>query len=613
VENRLRTVYGRHVAVESTLEFMILGPLEVRSEDATLDVGSSKQRALLGALLLHPNETVSTTRLVDAIWGERPPATAEKLVQGYVHALRKRLGDGVLETRAPGYRLNVAGGSLDLAEFERLVEEARSAPVPQAVELRRHALALWRGPALADVAIEGTDRHAVTRLNDLRLSAQIDQIDAELALGRHASVVGELETLTAAHPYQERLAAQLMLALYRSGRQAEALEVYRGLRRRLDEELGLQPSQDVRDLEAAILRQDDQLAAPALVVAEPSEVPGAAELEPGLAQPAPRRRLALVVVAALLAILALAVVVATILVRGDSAPVVVAPNSVAVIDVDSNRVVDVVPVGIRPGPVAAGAEAIWVGNLDEQSLSRVDPVTRERVANIPLPATPDAVTYGAGAVWVVNGRLGMLYRIDPSVDDLTDAIRLGDRSITYANAGADFAAGSVWSAFGDSTLARADPSPPRADGVGSTDNGPAAVVVAFDSVWVANAGDATVQRFNPLTFEDGPVSELAVGSRPSGLAAGAGTIWVTSTTADYVARLAVTTLGFDPGPQIPVEDGPTDVAFAEGSAWVASAAAGSVSRIDPERNEVVETIPIGNPLGGLTVSEGFAWVSVQAP
>lgn len=611
MENRLRTVYGRDVVVESTLEFLILGPLEVRSEDGTLDVGSSKQRALLGTLLLHPNETVSTTRLVDAIWGERPPATAEKLVQGYVHALRKRLGDGVLETRAPGYRLNVAARSLDLAEFERLVDEARSARAPQAVELRRHALALWRGPALANVAIEGTDRHAVTRLNDLRLSAQIDQIDAELALGRHASVVGDLETLTTANPYQERLAAQLMLALYRSGRQAEALEFYRGLRRRLDDELGLQPSQELRDLEAAILRQDDELAAPALVVPEESEITRPDVLEPPLTERPPRRSLALV--AGSVAILAIVVVLAVILARGDPTPVVVAPNSLAVIDVDSNRVVGTVPVGIRPGSVAAGGGAIWVGNLDDRSLSRIDLVTRDRVANIPLPATPDAVTFGAGAVWVVNGRLGMLYRVDPSINDVTDAIRLGDRSVTFANAGVDVERGSVWAAFGDSTLARADPSPPRPDGVGFAGTGPAAVIFAFGSVWVANSGDATVQKFNPLTFEEGPIAPFGVGPGPMGLAAGAGTIWVTSSGGDYVTRIDAGGLGFNPGRPISVDDGPTAVTFGEGSAWVANAAAGSVSRIDPEKNEVTETIPIGNPLGGVAVSEGFAWVSVQAP
>jgi streptogramin lyase len=471
-------------------------------------------------------------------------------------------------------------------------------------------LGLWRGTALADVAIEGTDRHAVTRLNDVRLSAQIDQIDAELALGRHASVVGELETLTTAHPYQERLTAQLMLALYRSGRQAEALEFYRGLRRRLDDELGLQPSQELRDLEAAILRQDDELAAPALVASEPSDVTRPDALEPAPGESGPRRRLALV--AAAVAVLALLVVVAAIVARGDPAPVVAVPNSVAVIDVDSNRVVDSVPVGIRPGPVAGGGGAIWVGNLQDRTLSRIDLATRDVVANITLPATPDAVTFGAGAVWVVNGRLGMLYRVDPAINEVTKAVRLGDRSVTFANAGVDVDRGSVWAAFGDATLRQADASPPRALGIGSTDTGPAAVVVAFDAVWVANSGDATVQRFNPLTFEEGPVDELGVGPIPTGLAAGEGTIWVTSAGGDYVTRIDAGP-GFNASRPITVGDGPTDIAYSEAGAWVANAAAGSVSRIDPVLNEVTETIPVGNPLGGITVASGYVWTSVQAP
>ena len=143
MENRLRRVYGRRVVPESErMEFLILGPLEVRSGAYTLHVGPSKQRALLGVLLLHANETVSTSRLVDELWGEQPPATAERLVQGYVHALRKTLGDGALETRAPGYRIVVDAASLDLSEFERLAAAARTAPLAQSVELRRKALTL---------------------------------------------------------------------------------------------------------------------------------------------------------------------------------------------------------------------------------------------------------------------------------------------------------------------------------------------------------------------------------------------------------------------------------------------------------------------------------------
>ena len=602
--------------MEKTLEFRILGPLEVLSDAGPVHVGSSKQRALLGALLLHPNETVPTSQLVDAIWGERPPATAEKLVQGYVHALRKPLGNGVLQTSAPGYRLNVDQRLLDLAEFERLREEARTAPLPQAVELRRRALALWRGPALADVVIEGSDRHAVARLAELRLSTQTEQLDAELALGRHAKVIGELESLVAANPYQERLAAQLMLALYRSGRQADALEVYRGLRRRLDEELGLQPSQELRELEAAILRQDDGLAAPAMSPPTRSDaaVVGDEAQEAGTEE-AHGRRVSRRLLAAAVAgvVVAVAVVTAAILARREPTPVVAPPNSIAMIDTGSNRVVGSVPVGVRPGPVVYGEGAIWVGNLEDASLSRIDPVARKVVRNIPLPAAPDALAVGAGAVWVVNARLGTLYRVDPAFNRVTDAVRLGDRAISFTGAGGDVGLGWVWAAFGDATLARADPAPPRAAGLGSAGTGPAAMVVAFGSIWVANSGDASVQRFSPLTFEDGPIRVLAVGSRPTGLAAGEGAIWVANTGTDYVTRIDAGDFGSNAVRPIRVGDGPTDIAIGDGAVWVAAASAGSISRIDPETNEVVATIPVGGPLGSLAVTGGLVWTSVQAP
>jgi YVTN family beta-propeller protein len=597
--------------VESELQFSILGPLEVRRGTAVLRLGSAKQRALLGILLLHPNETVSTSRLVDALWGERPPATAEKLVQGYVHAVRKHLGDGAVLTRPPGYAVVLDDRSLDLAEFERLLESARTAPLRQAVEVRRRALALWRGGALAGVELEGQARHDVARLDELRLSTQTEQLGARLELGEHAELVGELESLVAAHPYQEGLHAQLMLALYRSGRQADALERYRAFRSALDEELGLQPGVQLRELEAAILRQDPALAAPERdVSSEPAVVDELLPVGPRLASRRRRFVLPLGVVALVLAATAL---LAIALRDDEPTPVVVAPNSVAVIDIGEGRVVETVQVGIRPGPVAVGVGGIWVGNLDDDTVSRIDPATRAVLRNIQLPATPDAITVGEGAVWVVNGRLGMLYRIDPEFNEVTDATRLGDRAVTYTGAGADVGLGAVWAAFGDSTLARAAPHPPRADGLGSAGTGPIAVVVAFGAIWVANSGDSTVQRFNPLTFEDGPVKEYPVGANPAGLSAGAGGIWVTSRDSDHVMRLDAAGIGVSSGRPIAVGDGPTVVAMGDGAVWVANTAAGSVSRIDPTTNEVTKTIPVGNVLAGLAVAEGMVWASVQAP
>jgi DNA-binding SARP family transcriptional activator len=232
------------------MEFRILGPLEILDGQQTVRLGAAKQRALLAVLLLHANEPVSGARLADELWGEQQPPSAEKLVQGYVHALRKKLGPDVPLTRAPGYELRLDPGSLDLLEFERLIDEARTSELERAVDLRAQALALWRGPPLADVVLEGSERHTLARLSELRFATQIERIEAELKLGADAQLVGELESLATANPYQERVHAQLMLALYRSGRQADALHVYQTIRRALSDELGLQPGQELRGLEA---------------------------------------------------------------------------------------------------------------------------------------------------------------------------------------------------------------------------------------------------------------------------------------------------------------------------------------------------------------------------
>jgi YVTN family beta-propeller protein len=595
------------VADDGSLTFLILGPLEVRNGERTVRLGAAKQRVLLGVLLLNANEVVSTSRLADELWGDAPPATAEKLVQGYVHALRKELG-GVIETRSPGYRLNVEPRSLDLFEFERLTSAASTAADVDALELRRRALALWRGPPLADIVLEGPERHSLTRLSELRLTTQLERIDTDLRLGRHAQVVGELETLVAAHPYQERAAAQLMLALYRSGRQAEALDVYRAVRGRLDEELGLQPGQELRELEAAILRQDKALAAaPAAAVRDEETHPVAGASEDGTP---PGWRVATAAVLGLLA-LVVAVAVAVVLVRRGPEPVVVPPNSVAAIDPATNRVVASLQTGIRPGPVAADADSIWVGNLDGKSLTRVDAGARAVADTIPLPATPTAIAAGAGDVWVVNARLGTLYRVDPQFKT-SEPVEFGVRSIRSTGAGVDLGEGYAWTAFGESTLARVDPGSLSGDASASAGPAPAGLVVAYGSVWVVASGDATVRRYSPATYELGDVASVTVGRAPSGIAAGAGSIWVACTDDDVVERIPAG-LSSASSIQIPVGDGPTSVAFGAGAVWVANTAAGTVDRIDPETNEVEATIPVGNAPAGIAVHRGLVWLSVQAP
>jgi WD40 repeat protein/DNA-binding SARP family transcriptional activator len=255
--------------VEERVEFSILGPLEISRDGDPVGIAAAKQRTLVGVLLLHPNEVVSRERLIDELWGERPPRTAVKALHTYVSELRKALGEGVIETRRPGYVLAVEAEQIDSTRFERLVADARRRRAEGAhvdsAEVYESALSLWRGSALAGIGFESFARNEVERLEELRLTAISERLDCELALGRHEQVIGELEALVAQHPLREQLRAQLMLALYRAGRQAEALEVYRATRELLSEELGLEPSRALQDLERSILLREEVLDTPAAI------------------------------------------------------------------------------------------------------------------------------------------------------------------------------------------------------------------------------------------------------------------------------------------------------------------------------------------------------------
>ena len=250
------------------MDFRILGPLEVDEAGRAIPIVSGRQRALLAILLVHANRPVSTDRLIDELWGEHPPASVRKGLQVLVSRLRKTLGKGSarLATQPDGYLLHVEPGELDLDRCERLGRQGREAlargDCRPAAEQLREALGLWRGPPLAEFAFESFAQAEIGRLEELRLALLEDRIDADLACGTHATLVGELEALVAEHPLRERLRRQLILALYRSGRQADALEAYREARTVLDEELGLEPTPALRELEHAILTHDPSLRAP---------------------------------------------------------------------------------------------------------------------------------------------------------------------------------------------------------------------------------------------------------------------------------------------------------------------------------------------------------------
>jgi DNA-binding SARP family transcriptional activator len=239
------------------VEFAVLGPLEVRSDGRAIPIGRGKQRTLLALLVLNAGRVVPAERLIDELWGDDPPATASTALQVYVSRLRKALGGNAIATREPGYVVDVARDAIDLFRFERIVREARAADPERAVELLREALELWRGPPLADVDL----RREAERLDELRLDAVEECLELELGFGRHGELVHQLEALVREQPLRERFREQLMLALYRSGRQAEALDAYRDARRALVEELGIEPGERLQQLEQAILRHEPALGA----------------------------------------------------------------------------------------------------------------------------------------------------------------------------------------------------------------------------------------------------------------------------------------------------------------------------------------------------------------
>jgi YVTN family beta-propeller protein len=338
-----------------------------------------------------------------------------------------------------------------------------------------------------------------------------------------------------------------------------------------------------------------------------AELPAAAEA--ALRRPHWRRPAALIAAAAALA--ALTAIAAVLAIRGSGGGLSgVQPNHLGLIDSGTNEIVAEVPVGIRPGPVTAGAGSVWVGNLEDRTLIRIDSVQRAATATISLDRrTPTGIAFGEGALWVAHGRSGQLSRVDPQFNQLAETIDVAAQGAAQQGAAA-VGAGSIWAAYGESTLARIDPAQVRVVASSFAGGVPAALVVARGSVWVANSGDSTVARFDPTTLEEGPLRTVSVGSRPTGIAYGADAIWVANAGDGTVTRIEPSTYSTT---TIPVGSEPVAVAVGAGAVWVANRADRSVSRIDPATNDVVGAIEIGNSPAGIAVADGFVWFAVEAP
>jgi len=568
------------------MEFRILGPLEVVDDGRALRLGSGRQLALVGVLLVRANQVVSVDELVEDLWSGTPPRTAAKIVRNYASLLRRELGDRLVTT-SPGYLLRVEGGELDSEVLERAVESGD-------LDRLTSALELWRGSPLSQLAYEPFAQNEIARLEELRLTALETRIDAQLELGQHTSVVPELEALAKQHPLRERLSGQLMLALYRSGRQAQALETYRSLRHNLDEELGIDPGPDARELERKILNHDPSLGAPQ---------PDGPSQDRGKRRP--RAALGWVFVAA-------AVVVAGIaaLAAWDSNGGVgeVPANAIGVIDPQSNEVVEVITAGRRPGPVASGAGAVWVANLGDRNLTKIDRGDGSAAVVSLEGVTPTGIAVGEGAVWVAHGLAGALSRVEPQFGRVTHVLDVTGRPYGTPFGGVTLGSDYVWAVFGDSTLARIDPVAMGRSRTTLAGASSSAVAFGDGAVWVANAGDATVQRFDPNTFEQGPVDEISVGRRPVAIAVGEGFVWVVAEGDDSVTRVDPSTGSTS---TIPVGEGPAAIAVGGGAVWVSNAGDGTVSRIDPNANAVVESIEVGNAPAGIAVVGDEIWVAVS--
>jgi peptide/nickel transport system substrate-binding protein len=579
-----------------SVHYRLLGPLEVSDGHNPIALGEGRQRSVLTFLLLHRNEAVSSDRLIDALWGDAPPPTAAKVLQNHIGQLRRALDDREgrrLLTQGHAYLLDVDDGELDLDHFERLVADGG-----KALETDRHAaaalalreaLALWRGPPLAGVAYEAFAQAEIARLQERHAAALELRIDAELALGRHTDLVPELEGLVAEHPLRERLREQLMVALYRCGRQADALEVYGDARRDLLDELGVEPGPALRELQAAILRQAPELA-PA-----PRRWP----------RPARPSRLRLTLLAAGGALLSGAAVAAALLAAGDGgrAAARLGPETVAAIDRGNGSVTDAVDVGPSPSHLAAGGGALWVTNADGHSVSRIDLDDRAVRQTVPVGHGPAGVAVAAGAAWVANSRDGTVSRVDESTNRTVQTITVGANPTGVA-AGV----GAVWVAnAGEQTISRIDPRSGAATML-DVDAEPTELAVGVGGLWMTSSRNQAVSQIDPRSGR--VLQTFPAGGGASGIALSDGAVWVANSLDGTVWRI-------DPATgrvvaTIAVGNGPASIVADRGRVWVAEQFGGSVVGIDTARNRVAERIPLGHDATGLALADGELWVGTRA-
>jgi DNA-binding SARP family transcriptional activator len=633
------------------MDFRILGPVEVIRGGSPLALGPAKHRALLALLLLHVNEVVSRDRLIEDLWGDLAPASAATSLHGYVSQLRKLLepgsreGHGRLVTRAPGYLLELDPEQIDLKRFERLARrgkaELAAGDAHAAAATLAEALSLWRSQPLAEFASAPFAIAESLRLQELHVSTLEDRIEADLALARHHHLVGELEQLTAEHPFRERLHAQLMLALYRSGRQAEALEVYQKTRRRLVDELGIEPGPQLQQLQQEILRHD-QAIAPTLGTrsdtkkerhtrGDPSPVSGA---RGGSQQHRPPRLSRRMLAIASLALLALALGIAFALAGREHPSIRLEPNSVGFVDADSGRLTKSFPVGLMPQALAVTDEAIWTANFLDKTVTHIDRAD-ETSTTIRVGGHPNDITVVDGTVWVWTVE-GVLTAISARYDDrprrysfkaeIQKALGATSRRVVFTGGSGQMVAVGryLWFAMPgllirvnrDLLLSRPLLLHPSQLLAGLTYHHGKVWVIGAEGVWgwMFPLPPAYAHR-PPLRGGDllrGPGLRMFPSAKF--VVSDGQSLWVTTFGDPTGQSTTLRRIGAMKGrvqATIPVGSFSTAIAYALDSIWVADGDEGVIRRVDRTENRVIDEIVVGEHPSALAPDEDGVWVAVR--
>jgi ABC-type transport system substrate-binding protein/DNA-binding SARP family transcriptional activator len=519
------------------VRFLLLGPVEVLADEESVALGGPKQRAVLALLALNANDVVSRDRLIDGVWGERPPANPSQALDTYVSRLRKALGPDRINRRSGGYSLRVERGELDIDRFEELASARRY----------DEALALWRGPALGDLLFEPFAQHVAEGLEERRLVVVEEHVDAALGRGEGAELVPALEELVRDHPFRERLLGQLMLALYRAGRQAAALDAYRTTKRRLAEELGLDPGPKLQELERRILAHDPALGRSSPIVRH-------------------RRRTSSIAAAtaAVVAVVAAVVVIETT--RGSHAGLAspTASSQLLSFDAEISKVRQATKLPHEPTALVYGFGSLWAADPTGEQVLRIDARSGAVVDRISLGAQPSALAVGGSAVWVASAVGGVVTRIDPQTATPTSTQRLGGAN-------------------------------------------PSALLFNHGELWVADQTDHSVVRIDAAT---GSIKQsITLDLAPTALAYSGGELWAAGYEAGAVDQVDVAS--GQVVARLQVGEGPSALAATGGSLWVANALAGTLWRIDAETGQTRSVISVGSGPAALAVTRDTVWVSSE--